>query len=259
MPKFRKAIKSALLVLVAIVLIVVALILAAGVFGDGMVQTAIENAGVNALRTAVTIEKTRLSLLRGSLSIQDVTIDNPPGYQHKTFLTLRRGDTHVKTLSLFSSKIMVRDLILDGIDVILEPNGVSSNLQDLLNALRNATFFGKPLCVSNLEITNITVYMALPSAGGPAQAISLKLSPIRMTDLGRNERVDMAILVRRILTAIAGRIAEQSGQLLPKEVIGPMGGVIDKAVDFGKALIGVPSTVSPKDPNQSSKPQTELP
>jgi uncharacterized protein involved in outer membrane biogenesis len=259
MPKFRKLIKSASLVLIAIVLVFGALILAASVFGDGMVQVAIENAGIKALRTAVTIEKTRLSLLRGSLSIEDLTIDNPAGYPHKVFLTLKRGDTRVKTLSLLSDKIMIRDLTLDGIDVILEPNGVSSNLQDILNALHNATFSGKPLYVGNLEITNVTVNMMLPSASGLAQAIPLKLSPIRMTDLGRDERLDMAILTRKILTAIASRIAEQGGQLLPKEVAGPLGSVLDKAVGFGKTLIGVPSSTATDNPNESSKSETRLP
>jgi uncharacterized protein involved in outer membrane biogenesis len=233
MPKLRKLLRSALLVLGVLALVVVALMVAAGIFADGMIQVAIENAGTGAVNAAVTIDKTRLSMLGRSLSIEGMTINNPPGYSHRPFLTLKRGDTRVKTLSLLSNKIAIRSLTLDGLDVMLESSGSGNNLQDVLNALHNATLSGKALYVSNLEITHITVNMMLPSSDGSLKAVPLKLSPIRMTDLGRNEQMDMRSLLHKILAAIATGIAEQG-----KQAAGPLGGVLDKALNLGRTLLG---------------------
>ena len=251
-----KRARSILFVLSAVIVVIVAGIIAVSLFAEGAVREAIQNAGAKAFQTAVTIEKTKLSLLGGSLNLEGLTIDNPSGYQHKTFLELKRGDMRVKTTSLLGDGITIRDLTLDGLDAVVEQNGTGSNLQDIIHSLHQAPPFGKRLYIAHLEITNITVYVALPSLAGQTGLIPMKLSPIRMTDLGRDEQLDATKLAHKILTALAADIAEQSGQFLPKQVADGLGGVLDTALGIGKTLLGTGSqngTEAPKESTQSKE------
>jgi hypothetical protein len=217
--------------LCAVVLVILGLIAAPGLFANRAIERAIENTCTNALTTPVTVDATRLSLLSGSLDLDGLTIANPAGYRHKTFLVLKRGDTHVKTLSLLAERITIHDLTFDGLELIVESNGSGSNLQDMIDALHKVPPLGRSFYVRNVDILNVTVRMAMPTGVDPNHTISLKLSPIRMTDLGRDERMDMA--------GLADEVTNQG-----MKAVSPFTGAIDKALDLGKTLLGAP------DPNQ---------
>ena len=67
---------------------------------------------------------------------------------------------------------------------------------------------------------------------------TLKLSPIKMTDLGSDDKLDLATLTSKILLAIAGGVAEQGTGVLPKDMISTMTSTMGKAVDLGMDIIG---------------------
>jgi len=46
------------------------------------------------------------------------------------------------------------------------------------------------------------------------------------------------VLISKILLAVAAGIAEQGGNILPKETIGDLGSILDKAIDIGKIIFG---------------------
>jgi hypothetical protein len=243
MPKRRKLVRFVLLLLGAVVLIVVALSAAVGLFGSRAARAVLESTGAKTFGTPVTIENTSISVLGGSLHLQNLTVDNPHGYQHKTFLELRRGEMHVKMAGLLGHELTIRDLKLDGLHVILEPGGTGSNLHDIIDSLHRAPPFGKRLYVDRLEITNITVTMALVPAAGRVGMVPIKLSPITMTGLGRDEWLDASKLAHKILSALAAGVAAPNGEPLPNQVVG---GVLNSVVDLGKALLS-----TARDPNDS--------
>ena len=72
-----------------------------------------------------------------------------------------------------------------------------------------------------------------------------------MTDIGRNEKVDTAVLIGKILLAVAAGVAEQGGDILPKETVGEIGGMLDKAMDIGKTIFG-PGGKTPDGQQQDS-------
>ena len=65
--------------------------------------------------------------------------------------------------------------------------------------------------------------------------VTLKLSPIKMTDLGSDNKLDVASLTGKILTAIATGIAEQGAGLLPDDLTNAMKTSLGKTVEMGKA------------------------
>jgi hypothetical protein len=73
--------------------------------------------------------------------------------------------------------------------------------------------------------------------------MSLKLKPIRMTNLGGDNKLDTAGLVSKILVALSGGIAEQGVGILSDDIIKPLSGELQKLTgslldESGKLLKG---------------------
>ncbi|MHC4520002.1 MAG: AsmA family protein, partial [Planctomycetota bacterium] len=235
----RKLLKSLrLLVIVAVVLIVIVAV-AVSLFASSAVRVAVETAGTKALSVGVELDAARLSILRGSLTLRDLTVANPPGYQHDTLLKLDNGDVAVRTQSLLTDEVLIRDIQLDGMDLVVEQKGLSNNLQDIIKAAKRGGDepSGKKLYVNNLELTNVTVNVKLLPVPGKADTATLKLAPIKMTDLGRNGTLDIATLTSKIILAVAAGIADQGTDVLPKEMIDGLTTVVDTALDLGKVIL----------------------
>jgi hypothetical protein len=235
----RNPVKSLMTLVLLLVAVVVLGAIAVDLFADGAVRVAVETAGTRALDVPVDIEKAKLSIMRGTLSLRGLTVSNPAGYQQKTLLDLDRGDIHVDTKSLLSDTTAIKDIRLDGMKVAIEQKGLDNNLRDVIRSLRrDRTSSGRKLQIDSLEITNITVDVKLLPVPGQADTLSLKLAPIQMTDLGRSEPLDIATLTTKVLLAITEAIAEQGGDVLPKDMIADLTGVLGKAVDIGRVIFG---------------------
>jgi hypothetical protein len=87
---------------------------------------------------------------------------------------------------------------------------------------------GKKLHIDYLEITNTQVKVKLLPLPGKVDTLTLKLAPIKMTDLGGENDIDTVALTRKILLAIAGGIAEQGAGLLPEDMLGSLASQLDK-------------------------------
>jgi hypothetical protein len=227
---------SSLLVIVAVIAVGAAV--AVNLLADRAVVLAVESAGEKALDVDVDVGTARLSLLSGSLTLGNVVVDNPPGYQHEQFLALQRSDVAVETRSLLGDTVLINDVQLDGMDVVVEQKDLTSNLNEILEALHDGAPSGKNLYVDNLEIRNITVRVKLLPVPGQADTATLSLSPIQMTNLGRNERLDMTGLTVKIILAIAAGIAEQGTDVLPKELLGGLSTIVDATLDIGRIIFG---------------------
>ena len=238
------------IILSAIVILIVLVIVAVGMFANNALGVAIESAGTRALNVGVRVSEVDLSILRGKLGIRNLAINNPPGYQHDRLLDLAEGRIAVNVKSLLGDVINIKDIKLDGMDVVLEQRGVSSNnLQDIIKNIKprgeqTSEPEGKKLHIDNLEIINTKVRVKLLPVPGKVDTLTIELAPIKMTDLGGKDDIDTAVLTRKILLAIAGKIAEQGAGLLPDEMLGSLvselgklGAVPDVLLKTGSDLI----------------------
>ena len=235
----RKRFRSINSLLVIFLLVVVGGALGINFFADSAVRMAIDKAGTKALKVPVDVEKARLSIFAGALGLQDLTVGNPPGYSQTTLLDLSQGAIEINAKSLLSDEVLIRDIRLDGMKVFVEQKGLDNNLHEVIGALeRDRQPSGRKLVVDHLEITNITVLVKLLPIPGQADTVTFKLGTIEMTDLGRHERMDVAMLATKVLLAVAMGIAKQGGDVLPKEMISGLSNVLDKAIDIGRIIFG---------------------
>jgi hypothetical protein len=139
-------------------------------------------------------------------------------------------------------RVNIREIKLDGVNIFLEQRGVSgNNLQDVTKTVSDGRKAegksekgGRKLHVDNLEISNVTVKAKLLPVPGKADTITLKLDPIVMTDLGSDNKLDMAELSSKILIAIVTGVADKGTGVLPKEMTIAMKSTLDTTIELGK-------------------------
>lgn len=236
MKKRVKSISSIFLILV-VVLIVAAV--AVNLLADRLLGTAVETAGTKALNVGVDVGRAKLSILSGRLGLGNVTVSNPPGYEHETLLTLDKTDVSVDAKSLLTDEVRMKDVRLDGMHVVMEQKGLSNNLYDVIEPLqRDRSASGKRLYIDDLKITDVTVTVKLLPVPGQVDTVTLQLEPIEMTDLGHNERLDIATLTVKIILAVTAGVAKQGADVLPKETLIGLSTVLDSAIDIGRVIFG---------------------
>ncbi len=237
----KKLVRTIRTTVVALVVLVIVGIVGAVLLANAVVETAVEKAGVKTLNVGVEVQKARVSLLSGSGRLHKIVVANPVGYQGPSLLTVQSVDVAVGRGLLLGDGIVFYNVHLAGMEVFIEQSGLRNNLYEVIEPLRRPHEpTGKALVIDKLTIGDIVVHVALPSGAGPSQTqvMDLKIAPITMTDVGRNERMDTRALISKILLAVAAAVADQGTGILPKETVDEITGVLDKAIDIGRIIFG---------------------
>jgi hypothetical protein len=242
MKKLRKVLAIILAVIVVLVVVVVVLV---NLFADRAVKVGIEAAATKALNVGVTVDNVDISIMAGKLTLGNLVINNPPGYQYDKLLQLQNAKITVDIRSLLSDTVNIKEIKLDGAEVTLEQKGITgNNLQDIIKSLPSAPKTeagaqpsGKKLHIDNLEISDITVKAKLLPIPGKVDTVTLKLAPIKMTNLGGDNKLDTAALSSKILVAITQGIAEQGAGVLPDDMLGSLKSTLAQTVELGKGVL----------------------
>lgn len=249
----KKVLKSIIIVVLVLVILVVMLI---HLFGDRALKAGIETAATKTLGVDVTVGDLSLSLLRGKLELRDLVINNPPGYQHPELLKFGKAHINVSVTSLLSNTVEIEQMTFEDITMVIEQKGLTNNLKEVLGALpsekapsketsEEPKTEAKNLHIDNLEISNVAVKAKLLPIHGKADTVTVKVAPIKMTDLGSDDKLSTAKLAGKVLSAIAAGVAKQGGGLLPKDMVSSIDSTlkekgdlfIDSGKDIGKDII----------------------
>jgi len=233
------------IVLLAIVALIVCIVVAIHFFGNSLLKTGIETAASKTLTVPVNIDDLDFSILGAKVAFQGLVIDNPPGYKYEKLLEVDDARIAVSAGSLLKDTVNIKEIMLDGVNVVLEQKGVTSNnLQDIIKAIPKSEEpedktkkTAKKLHIDKLELTNITVNAKLLPVPGKADTVTLKLDPIVMTDLGSDDKLDVATLSGKILLAIATGVTKQGAGLLPEGVTDALGTTLGITAEVGKAAV----------------------
>ncbi|MCK5172203.1 MAG: hypothetical protein KAR47_02360, partial [Planctomycetes bacterium] len=204
--KTKKVVTGIIAVLVALILII---FIAIGLFGGKMVEAGVEIGASNALGVPVTLDSASLSLLAGKLKLEGLEVSNPPGFEYEKLLTMGLAHVNVSLTSLASDTVEIQDMIFDDVALVIEQKGMKTNLQTILDSMPEAEPKEEPkepaepeaeekpaknLKIANLEIKNVEVKVKLLPIPGKTDTITFKLAPIKMTDLGSDDKMTVAKL-----------------------------------------------------------------
>lgn len=240
----KKSLKIVRIVVLVILILIISVVVLIQLFGNSALKAGIETAASKTLGVGASIDDMDFSILGGSVGFENLIIDNPPGYQHDKLLEVGKAHVAVSIGSLLKDTVNIKEIKFDSINVVIEQKGITNNLQDIIKALPKSEkeqpkdeAGGKPaknFLIDNLEITNVTVKAKLLPVPGKADTVTLKLNPIRMTNLGSDSKMDLAKLTAKILLAIATGVAEQGAGKLPEGMIDGMKASLSAAKELGE-------------------------
>jgi uncharacterized protein involved in outer membrane biogenesis len=234
----KKKSKILSIILLAILIVIAAIVIAVNLFADRAVRVGIESVAAKALNIGIAVDNVDLSIIRGKLVLQNLSIVNPPVYQNDELLILKNAEIEVEAKSLLSDVVNIKQIRINDVDVIIEQHSVSeNNLQDIVQAVSESTFEGKKLRVDNLEISDISVKVDLMPNSEQAEPATLMLSPIRMAHLGYDNQLDTAGLLKEIIYAIADSIVEEGISVLPMDILGTMSSTLNKTIELGTKIM----------------------
>lgn len=233
-----KNLKILRLIVLAILVLTVAIVIVVNLFADRAVKAGIESTATKALNVEVSVSDVDLSILSGKLVLQNFSIGNPPAYQHEKLLVLRNTEIEIEAKSLLSDVVNIRQIRIDHVDVTIEQRSVSeNNLHDVVQAASEIKDEWKKLRIDNLEISDITVKVDLMTNSEQTEPVTLVLSPIRMTNLGRDNKMDIAALLKEIILAIADSVVEEGIGVLPTDIVGTMTSTLSKTINLGTRMM----------------------
>lgn len=229
-------------VVLPIIILFVVLWSAFYLLGGLILKAGVEKAATKTLAVPVTIEDMDISILKAAIGINGLIVQNPPGYTYKNLLELSEARVTASIGSLLSDTVHIKELKLDGMNLVIEQKALSNNLQEVISSISakgkqqsESDTAGKKLHIDNLEITNIKVKVKLLPTPGKVDTIPLTLDPIRMSNLGTDDRLSTGILVGKIMLAIANGVSKKGVGVLPKDMVRKMKSTLDEAVDLGEA------------------------
>lgn len=232
-------------ILIGILVLLLIGVLIFKLYGNRLVRTAIIFGTEKALQVDVRLENIDLRVVGGKVDLKNMEIDNPEGYTHPTFLKMGRAYMDLGVLSLMSDTVEIEKVQLDEMHLVIEQKGKTNNLKEILNNLPQSEpteaesepveeGTGKNVRITVLEINTVEVKAKLLPIPGQADTVTLRIKPIRLENLGTDEKIDMAGVTAKILKAISKGIAEQGADVLPTDMIGSIGEELGKQ---GKALL----------------------
>jgi len=231
-------------VIVSVFSTVALLLIAAAVtidlVADRAMKTAIEQAATQRLGVEVQIERLDLAMTRGKLVVRNLVVRNPAGYGDPVLLQLPRAKIYFEPGSLLGDVVQIRRIKLEGPQLLIEQKGPTNNLRQIVGAVTEDMRqgqAGKRLCVERLEIYDTVVQVRASAEPGEVDTVSLRLTPIQLTNLGGEWELDTAVLTGRVMLAIARSLAQEGAGELPEQVVTSLSGVSGSAVESNDAVL----------------------
>ena len=210
-----KIVKILLILLVVLVVALAAVSLRLG----PIVKTAVEKFGPPLVGVPLSLGKADVSLWSGRVYLKGLVIGNPDGFGRKEAISLGTLKARLTMRSLFSRRILVREILIDAPDITYEQTLSGSNLakiEEQLSGTNETDKSGRKVEITRLRITNGKIRYSAP--GMRSAAIPIPLPTIELNDIGKESGgASLTEVVANVLSAIVGgavKAVGASGQLI---------------------------------------------
>ena len=182
---------------------------------DGLIRSGVERGATHSTGQPASLSSAKLSLSAGTLELAGLAIDNPPTYSKSKMISMHDFKSSAQISSLFTNDVIIPEIDIDGLDILLEQNGLNSNLADILDHSKQSTPAaggssaptppGRNIHIGLIKLTNTKVHLA-----ALGQSTTLDLGPIEIKDPTNPDGRPMKIadVVSQILLHVANQIAQ---------------------------------------------------
>ncbi len=191
--------KKLLVIVFCIVIAGMVLLLVFSKFIGSGIKAGVETFGPEVTQTPITLKSVDLSVFSGSGAISGLVVGNPEGYNTPHVIKLERFSMKLQPMSVFSDKIVINEIIIEGPEFIFE-TGVGLAKSNIGTILANIEEFTGPsdaepeeeesgslknVQIDLLRITGGNVKVSNKLLGG--HALTVPLPDIELTDIGAND------------------------------------------------------------------------
>jgi len=230
--------------LVGIVVLVIIAGLGVHFFLDSAIKKGVETVGPKLVKVDVKLDGASLSILSGSGTLKGLVVGNPEGFKTASAISVGTASLAVQPGSIFSDKVVIRSVRVEGPEITLETGLHGSNLGKILDNLKAAgggdkepeaakdQKAGKKLQVDEFVITGGKIHVSFVGLAG--KTATLPLPEIHLQDLGKGpEGITGTELTRQVLSAV-----------LKGSIDASAGAVADLGKDVGKSAVDAAGKVT---------------
>ncbi|WP_053979540.1 hypothetical protein [Marinagarivorans algicola] len=131
-----KAIKITLMIVFIVILLVVGGVFAVLMNLSTLVEDAVETHGPQVTQTAVNLKDVDINLFKGMSELKGFEVSNPKGFNSPYAFKADTFRVHIDPMSLNADVIVINDITIEGVSIVAEQKGLTTNIQALLNAVK---------------------------------------------------------------------------------------------------------------------------
>ncbi|MGD0388901.1 MAG: hypothetical protein ABSC42_08105 [Tepidisphaeraceae bacterium] len=214
----RILLAGVLLILIAAVVLYVSL--------NSIVRSEVERQASASLGVTTTLGSAKLSLLGGSISLNDLQISSPPTFSSPQIFALGGTGVTVQYGQLTGSPIHIEKILIDNPVLIVEQANAKLNLKALMDQMPQSpkTSSGQTtqsikLVIDDLDLNNAEVTF-MPGIPGLTNSVQISIPSMSLKNIGNangnGNGAAIKDVVMQVVTALAAKAADASK--LPPEV-----------------------------------------
>lgn len=243
--------KTLLKIALSLLALIVALGVAAFIYLDLIVGKAIEAGSTKALGVETRVGWVRIGLVTGKVSIGQLDIANPSGFETDHFISFGRIHFEIPPKSLREDTIVMPLLELDGVDVAIETAGGKKNYEVILDNLKRFSDSdtadpaaekeaaedeagGKSFVLREGVIREIVATIDLGKVSGGTDRVVVEIPEIRLhpSKSGGSAEVSIAEITQTIVTAVLTGVAKKAPATLAKGLYQGLGGLTSARLEI---------------------------
>lgn len=210
-----KTLRRLITLALAVPILLVALAVVLWFWAGDAARRGLELVSTEVLDVNVTVAHVDLSIVKRRLMLEDLIINNPPGYQTANLLHLKQGSLIADLRTLRKEPLHIHHLLLDGMTVTVEHRDGATNLWSILERIPKPYEPNYPetraLRIDLLEIKNVVVRTKLTPLPGEFDVLEFELAPIRLEKIGYDDTMDVPVLSSKIFRALSEAIFKHIG------------------------------------------------
>ncbi len=254
----KKLTRVLLVILVIIIIVAVAGVL----FLDSIARKGIEYGTGYATGVDTSLDRVHIGLFNGQVTLGNLQIDNPEGFETPFFMKLGDGHIDVSLGSLRNDTVEVPTVTLSDIHMYLEKTKEGENYKVIMKNLQrlkpsegeeppaeaSEEKEEKRFVIREAVVKNVDVDVELFTLGEERKSLKVNVPEIRLTNLGTDSEKGVVlsqmtgVLIRSILLAVV----QQSGDLLPAAMLNGLEDGLSGLKGLGDAGIEVVKGVGAK-------------
>ena len=223
--------------LIAIPSIILFLFVFFSLFINTIVKKSVESFGPKITQTPVNLQKVKISLLSGHSEIHGLVIGNPEGFHTDSALKFDTVVIDISPFSIFSDKVIIRDILVDGPEITYETSVEGSNVGKIKKNVEsyssssrsktnepgespNGQKESKQVQIDTFLLQNGKIRLSAKLLQG--KTLDIPLMKVQLNDIGKESgSASFPVVIEKLADAIYKAILEavtESGKTIEKRV-----------------------------------------